>query len=736
MYRFYLTYNNVQTEVEEPKGWSDFKSEKLGFADGRDILEEAFQLEGFDAEVLFTVDRRQTDTDVWINEFEGNTVMKNRELTDLYFNVDFEVSTFQQKVINRLNTKVRLDATEDLEGNTLSGPISSNTDSWGDIRLINRYIADFRTGAKDTLFNTYSKSHITTNGTPVYSHLIVNYEGEIQDNFGDVQVISELFSTGQISSSSGDQNFIVNSENAGDVTVTGTFKYKFYGTLSTSSTSFIPINLRAYLRHEDSTGALQSQQQAFIKTIVVDGNASPIAYDSGVLSESLSGTVTGVSASDRIFLYFEVEADVNDGGTVATTNATNIDIYYNSRAIYSLLKEANTQTVRHYHVHDVIERILYIITGEESKLYSDFLGITELGYSEDGCGGLTSITNGSLLRGDSNVPEISLSDVLKSLQAIYGVGYSFENVYGDYRMRIELMEYFYGDTEIVDLGSPVSIKENGSYIESTFDDLLINTVEIGFAKFTNDENNTGDIDDFLTKSEYALPVKTITGEYNQISPLIASGRLIQAAYEAKVDLSKSWKNDNDNFIIKTVRSSDDFIPELNENFETLTGFDNSSEDTAYNIRFAPVYMFLNHALIINSVLMGKSLDEVITNTSVEINKDFSAKFKSSETCRLADEQRLTRSSSGNINIEDNYVGYRLFDPVQHELTVAMTKEQLDLIIDAMENNATDEAKNYGYLSYRDNEGNPQQGYPILIQWNPNDEIANITTLEKADNYGV
>jgi hypothetical protein len=147
-------------------------------------------------------------------------------------------------------------------------------------------------------------------------------------------------------------------------------------------------------------------------------------------------------------------------------------------------------------------------------------------------------------------------------------------------------------------------------------------------------------------------------------------------------------------------------------------------------------MFLNHALIINSALKGKSLDEIIQNTGVAINQDFEAQFDSGETCLLADEQRLLRTSSGNITIGNNYSGLRLFEPIKHELTVAMTQVQLNAIIDAMENNSTDPNKDLGYLSYKDNEGNPQQGYPIIIQWNPNDEIADITTLEKADNYGI
>ena len=172
-----------------------------------------------------------------------------------------------------------------------------------------------------------------------------------------------------------------------------------------------------------------------------------------------------------------------------------------------------------------------------------------------------------------------------------------------------------------------------------------------------------------------LPISTVEGSYNRISKIITSGRLIQATFETRRDTSKSWKLDKDIFMIAASRSGATFIPENDENFESINGIDNVS--TAYNIRFAPVYNFLNHALIVNSALKGKSLSDLIINVSADVNKDFNATFSSYEVCLLGDSQRLQRSSVGNIAIGDNYEGLRLFEPVQHELTVAMSATQLN-----------------------------------------------------------
>ena len=187
--------------------------------------------------------------------------------------------------------------------------------------------------------------------------------------------------------------------------------------------------------------------------------------------------------------------------------------------------------------------------------------------------------------------------------------------------------------------------------------------------------------------------------------------------------------DDSTFIIAAVRAASTFVPENDQNFASVGGLDDKT--TAYNIRFAPVYMFLNHALIINSSLFRKDLSKIIQNTNAEINKAFTAQFAISEACKLGDSQRLLRASIGNIEIGDNFVGQRLWNPIQHVLRVAMTNDQLNTIIDAMENNALDPNKNLGYLTYRDNDGNIKSGYPIgsSIIWNPNDETADITTLE-------
>ncbi len=757
IFRFKLTYSGADTTVIEPKGWADFKSEikrdfnshgvifkytsgtlKLGFADGRSVLETAFRNDGYDAVVTLTVDQRDSALDAWVNAFTGNAVMKDRELTGMYFNVDFEGSSFQQKVINRLNTKVRLDSILDLDGGSLSGSINEYEQTWNGIRLNATYTGDYKTGGNSTLYNDLTKQTLDANGGDFYAHMVVNFDGTLQDDLKKYQSITEAISDGQIGASSGNQNLIAGV--AGDITIlASTLKYRAFGDLRTTITdATVPINFVWKLRHENAAGVLQSEVDLHTKTVTIINTVpnTTYSYNTGVLTEAFTKmTITNVALGDLLFVYLEVKVNQSAGGGGDDSELnTTYRLYNNSRTEWRLLKSVTPYIVKAFMIFDVIERIIYTLTGRNNALVSDFLNITENGAASDGCGALNAIVNGSHLRRINDALEISLKECIDSLSAIYGIGWGFEKNGSNYDVRIELMEYFYQDGEILDLGSPVSINENDSYKEKTAENLTFNNVKIGYEKSSKDEIYTGSLDDFLATVEYSLPVSTISGDYIKISPFITSCRLIQATYEARDDLTKVWKYDNNIFLISVVRVLAEFHPENDENFESVVGLDDST--TMYNIRHAPVYMLLNHALIINSVLIGKSLTGLIQNTNVDINKDFKSHFSSYETCLLGDAPRQQRISLGNIEIGDNFNGLRLFEPIEHELTVAMTATQLNLIIDAMENNSSDSTKNLGYLTYRDNEGAVQTGYPLVIKWNPNDEIAEITTLEKADNYGI
>ena len=256
------------------------------------------------------------------------------------------------------------------------------------------------------------------------------------------------------------------------------------------------MSYQFYLRHLDSTGTLITQY-----TLYDTGNINSTEgtnYDFGEEEDLLTQSITGVNQDDQFVVY----AKISGGAVIGTPT---VDLTWQSLqgfyVDFNILQESLSFEVNYYMVYEFIDHLINIASGSASRLRSDFLDRTDRGAAADGCGGLNMIANGYFLRGIADEPEATLKDTLDSILAIYGLGWGFEYDSG-YYIRIEPMEYFYTDNEILDLGSPV--KELDSYTETSFDDLLINNVKVGYKKFSKDETISGDRDDFLSESEYSL----------------------------------------------------------------------------------------------------------------------------------------------------------------------------------------------------------------------------------------
>lgn len=744
LFRFTLTYNAVDTIVPEPKNWKDFKSEikrdfkshgvvfnytsgslKLGFAGaGRDILESAFRLEGFDAEVTFKAQGRETEYDSYSTLFEGTAVMENRELNQDFFEVDFEVDTFKTKFLNRRKNNIKLDDTDSIDGDSI-GAFSSNSDDWDTLRFFSNYEASYKADESSTSFDSLSDSVNNEPADSVTRYVNILWENTKQDTLQQPQLVDPSDIQSAVPA------VVLKSGISGDLTFTASIHLRVQiNVVSNQSPDPVQSEYAWELRHTDYTGSTITNYGAVLDTS--PGADDSEDYNFGIQTHAISQSISNIDAGDQFAFFLRLNADT--ASSTSTDADFDVDLYNDSTIDFEILKSTETVTVKHWLIHDVFERIVAGMTGNTSGFYSEFFGLqTEHGYSSDGCGGFNSITNGSQLRTIDNGLEISFNEVMSWASARYGVGWGFELDSGSYRIRVEPMEHFYSGGEIVDIGSPASIKEKQTYSEQTFDDLLINDIQIGYKDFSKDEDLENSIDDFLTLAEYQLPIKNVEGEYVQISELIASGRLIQATYE-QIDLTKSWKYDDRNFVVAVEEASGNYTPENDTPFSIVEGLDDAT--TAYNIRHAPVYMFLEHALLVNSTLLGKDLNDVIVNTAVKVNRDFGARYTSGETCKLGDIQRLKRDADGNIEIGDNYVGYRLFNPVSNSITVFLTDTQWEDIKDAMENNHATTSKNLGYITYRDEDGNTKEGFLLDANRSPIERVATLELLEMADNYGI
>ena len=768
-YRFFLTYSGTTTQVDEPDGWADFKSEikrdfqshgsvymftsgslKLGFdgggdgfGDGRAILEEAFQNYGLDAEVTFTADWKPTESSDWENLFTGDAVMSNREYDLDYFQVDFETSSLKQKINNRLKTKVNIDATQDLDGNALIGTINKQTEDWDDIVLERVWMAEFLADdfANRVIVLNETKSYNTAATSHDYYHSW-GYEVTKFNSFNEVLLdkgggkdskATETDYADQSDDASVDPLLVCNVAGTLTIDLSIALEVTLFGrNISVAADIDLEYDLvmKQFRKGLGGSLSLIATKNLNNDTHTLVGQSIDYSYTFTEFSSNSISEEFTVQKGDYIFLTVETSQSSTSSfetqSTVELFDSNSLQTW-RSEIDVRLRPDVVSRTVDFYLVHDLMSWISYIISGDSGSFYSEFFGRVEHGYDSDGCGSLNALTTGGQLRGVDVTPSISLQDCLDWASARYGVGWGYERYEYGYRLRVEPMEFFYQDVEILDIGD--NINEQNTYKETHAEELNFSRVEIGYAKSSDAELINNDFSDFLTKAEYSLPIKSIEGTYSKISPFIASNDLIQATYEQDVTPGKAWKYDNEIFVIALVEEYAVYVPENKENFVTITGVYEPFE--MYNYRHSPAYMMLEHAVFINSILMGKGLMEEIQNTSNTINQSFRSRYGVAAPCKLGDIQRQVRGSLRNIEIGNNFVGQRLWKPIKHSLTVALSKAQLDTITDDMEGYG---ANPYGYLTYRDDEGNTKQGYPLNITWNPIDEIAEIETIEKAGDY--
>jgi len=574
-----------------------------------------------------------------------------------------------------------------------------------------------------------------------FKYMLPRFENTTDDSaaFGvSVSGSSNLSSSTEFGS--GDHFWIA--QRAGDLTFSAVIKEQVEGEWARTGLPSPTVNtVFTYtwvLKHLNEDGTLVTKYDRDSSGLSSWGRTDTVAGDGatkdfGIVTDTLAEQAITMTKGQRLVFYFQYEIDPQPG--INGDYTFNLDLYHNSNLTISNTTDVVTTTVKHYFLFDVLERITYIITGVQFAFWSDFFALTDHGAGADGCGGLASISNGAQLRGINTDIEISLKDVLESLQAIFAIGWSVEDTYpeagdgADFRLRVELLEFYYSDTEVLNLGNVTN------FSASTFTPLTFNQIEIGYKTFSKEENLQDSIEDFATLSEYSTPVNKTEGDYKQISSLIASPELIQETF-LQDDTTKQWKYDNKNFIFLLVRSGGNFIPENNENFSSTAGV--SFPAQTYNLRIAPVYMLINHSLIINSSLLGQAIvDNSIVNNTSNVNKSFVVQMDPTFSCKLKD-SGISRSATGDILISNMFLGLRLFEPTKHTFTVELTTTQFNTIVASMTNNLYNNSKNFGFLTYNDEEptANVQTGWPLNIKWNTVSEIATIECVERSDIYLV
>lgn len=242
--------------------------------------------------------------------------------------------------------------------------------------------------------------------------------------------------------------------------------------------------------------------------------------------------------------------------------------------------------VEYYMLHEVLSRIAESITNGCLRAYSEYYGRIDsqpFAFPEDGCGSLRFLTSGLKIR---RAPEdtffASAKDVLDGLRAIDNIGFGIEQdpqSADGFVLRIETLDYFYQDTELLRLDFAPSVSNE------TQEQLAYSRILVGYKKW--EVENVNGLDEFNSNREYRTSLDTINNTLDATSALVAGGYAIEITRQQSFAETGAadTRYDNDTFIICVQRNAYDFIVEQGNIDSQQNIFDPA---TVLNFRLSPV----------------------------------------------------------------------------------------------------------------------------------------------------
>lgn len=170
------------------------------------------------------------------------------------------------------------------------------------------------------------------------------------------------------------------------------------------------------------------------------------------------------------------------------------------------------------------QRLAQILTNQVNDVFrSNFLGRTDIGYNEDGPGGLTGVTTGLLIRGFTNT-DFSGSDVkdkrfkttmknfLDTFNALWNTGWSVErNGLNEY-IRVEEIRYFYQN--VVTIKLPLQATK---VTRSVANEYYFSTIDVGNKNVLEPEEVMA-LDEPNTQSKYTTVITRLENKLNLLHP--------------------------------------------------------------------------------------------------------------------------------------------------------------------------------------------------------------------------
>jgi hypothetical protein len=337
----------------------------------------------------------------------------------------------------------------------------------------------------------------------------------------------------------------------GDTNIELSFEYNFdWGNLMIPNGEFRIYVVKDTAFNPPYTGQTAGPQQWYWD---LDDSAGFHAFN-----ETINTTVV---EGETIWIFFTIRYNLPDPLPTPIPDPLiypSLNFKANSFFKSTIDSECDPTQSKVYLINEVMSRITEAYTNDCLRVKSDYFGrIDSQPYTseENGCGALTSITNGLKIRakndlvpiGDSEkTPKVTVSmkEVFEAMNAIHCIGMGIEddpNRPGNQLIRVEPKHYFYKPDVLITCDH---IKKVEREIHPTE---LYSILKAGYAKWETE--NANGLNDPFGNREYRTLLTTIRNTCDRICKFIASDYAIEVTRRKYGSTTKDWKYDNDIFII-------------------------------------------------------------------------------------------------------------------------------------------------------------------------------------------
>jgi hypothetical protein len=678
-YRFYLYHQDVArwTRIKDPIGWDSLGNTikrfgldtsigspwhgiffqydvKLDFVkNGKNFIQKFFGIYGIEQDILLRIEKRNARNREFATHYEGRLNLSSYKVTTTTVSCNVEQTGFIQKLKNRSGVKINMEATESLGGKTIVPPaVESVTMHSKIIRKTDELMPD---GIQET----------TDTSVAVGNYYLMGGLSQ------QIREISEFYNYG-IGLSTLDpttvDKYLYQVKDAGEYTYSG----KLRGDIQSSGNSNFSVEW--FLKY-GKPGSLTSV------SLGTYTNAVPgfVQWHFTVTSDTIT-----LAKDDLVYLYATVAitsigGDMDSRCLTPDDGVNDVPFTWVADTVYPATASQS------YLVHECLEQVVKSITDAPTPFYSEYYGRTDIGYAADGAGSLRVITSGNRLRGLDKPLYCSFTDLVATCFALDGVGFGVERVDGVERVRVEPLSHWYQAKRMMRLTWVLDIEKE------VVTDLYYNEIAGGIDKWANEKIRN--LDEFNAGREWTAPITQVKSKLVVKSPYITSGYSVEFTRRESDQPSKDTKRDDDNFIIRVVRSGGDFVPEKDENFDSVTGV--ISPETSYNLQDSPARCLRRHGRMLRSFLHKQSA-QYIKFAFGEANTDMVSTL-TSEGVAITE----------NADILISTLDAPLFVPEVYTVKAKLTYEQM---VALEETDPTTDENVWGFVEFAADDKNFKRGY--------------------------